>query len=471
MTKINMAVFVSGSGSNFENLVHHFQSSPIADIVLMVSSKADAYAMTRARRLGIPAVVMGKAALNDPGQMVPLLRRYRVGMIVLAGFLPMVPDYLINMFPQRIINIHPALLPKFGGKGMWGHHVHEAVKAAGETKTGITVHYVTPVCDGGEIIAQFDVDLSPDDTVDDIAAKGHVLEMAHFPAVVEQVARTLSEQPAWECGVSKQILLINDMAGYGKVATAAMLPILSYMGLPVYNLPTALVSNTLDYGKFNILDTTDYITGVFPVWKELGFRFDAIATGFIASERQARIVSRYCLEQAASGTVIFVDPIMGDEGKLYNGVTPAAIRSMREMLTVAHLCYPNYTEACYLTGMPYHADGVTAAEARRLIDALREVGAKSVLITSILVDGVHCVEGYNHFTNEYFKLEYTEIPVHFPGTGDIFSAVLIGHLLKEEPLVASTRKAMDVVAKLIELNKDNTDKNRGIPLENFLYII
>ena len=85
----------------------------------------------------------------------------------------------------------------------------------------------------------------------------------------------------------KQILLINDMAGYGKVATAAMLPILSYLGHPVYNLPTALVSNTLDYGKFNILETTDYIRGVFPVWKELGFSFDAIATGFIASERQA----------------------------------------------------------------------------------------------------------------------------------------------------------------------------------------
>ena len=115
----------------------------------------------------------------------------------------------------------------------------------------------------------------------------------------------------------KKILLINDMCGYGKVASAAMLPILSYMGHVTYNLPTALVSNTLDYGKFNLLDTTDYIMGVFPVWKELGFHFDAIATGFIASERQAKIVSAYCLEQEHLGTPIFVDPIMGDEGKLY----------------------------------------------------------------------------------------------------------------------------------------------------------
>ncbi len=271
--------------------------------------------------------------------------------------------------------------------------------------------------------------------------------------------------------MKRQILLINDMAGYGKVATAAMLPILSYMGLPVYNLPTALVSNTLDYGKFNILDTTDYITGVFPVWKELGFRFDAIATGFIASERQAGIISKYCLEQAKNGTTIFVDPIMGDEGKLYNGVTPSTINSMREMLSVAHLIYPNYTEACYLTDTPYCEEGVTEKEAYRLVDTLRVLGPKSVIITSMLIDGQHCVIGYNHKEKEYFTLDYTEIPVHFPGTGDIFSAVLIGYLLRDEQLIVSTRIAMDTVAKLIDLNKDNEDKNRGIPIENYLSMI
>jgi len=271
--------------------------------------------------------------------------------------------------------------------------------------------------------------------------------------------------------MSKQILLINDMAGYGKVATAAMLPILSYMGLPVYNLPTALVSNTLDYGKFNILDTTDYIKGVFPVWKELGFHFDAIATGFIASERQARIVSEYCQEQALTGTTIFVDPIMGDEGHLYNGVTSSTIRSMREMLSVAHLTYPNYTEACYLTDTPYCDKGVNADEAKELIDKLRQIGARSVLITSIRVDGQTSVVGYHADKEKYFALPYEEIPVHFPGTGDIFSAVLIGHLLNGVPLKTSTRRAMDAVAMLIDKNKENADKNRGIPLENYLNLL
>lgn len=265
-----------------------------------------------------------------------------------------------------------------------------------------------------------------------------------------------------------KILLINDLCGYGKVATAAMLPILSYMGNSVYNLPTALVSNTLDYGKFNILETTDYITGVFPVWKELGFSFDAIATGFIASERQAKIVADYCREQAAMGITILVDPIMGDEGKLYNGVTPATINSMLEMVSVAHLIFPNYTEACYLTDTPYKAEGITQEESRVLIDRLRMIGAKSVLITSLLIDGEHAVVGYNHESDTYFSLPYEEIPVHFPGTGDIFSAIVDGHLLRGEALEKSVRVAMDTLSKWIEANKENNDKNRGIPLERHL---
>jgi phosphoribosylglycinamide formyltransferase-1 len=137
--------------------------------------------------LGVSTAVAPKPALNDENVMMPLLRQYNIQFIVLAGFLPLIPDFLIDAFPRRIINIHPALLPKYGGKGMWGHHVHEAVKAAGETETGMTVHWVTPVCDSGEIIVQYKVALSPDDTVDDIAEKEHQLEMTYFPKVVEQV--------------------------------------------------------------------------------------------------------------------------------------------------------------------------------------------------------------------------------------------------------------------------------------------
>ncbi|MBQ9203022.1 MAG: phosphoribosylglycinamide formyltransferase [Prevotella sp.] len=191
MKQINIAIFVSGSGSNCENLIHYFEGSERVNCALVVSNKADAYALTRAERLGVPTAVTPKAQLSDPEVMLPLLRQYQTDFIVLAGFLPLVPDYLIDAYPRRIVNLHPALLPKFGGKGMWGHHVHEAVKAAGETETGMTVHYVTPVCDGGEIIAQFRTPLLPTDTVDDIAEKEHQLEMRHFPQVVERVLKEI----------------------------------------------------------------------------------------------------------------------------------------------------------------------------------------------------------------------------------------------------------------------------------------
>ena len=186
------AIFVSGNGSNCEQLIRHFSQSAVARAVLVVSSRADAYALVRAERLGVPTAVVPKAQLADADQVLPLLRRYDVQFVVLAGFLPLVPDYLIEAFPRRIVNIHPALLPKFGGKGMWGHHVHEAVKAAGETETGMTVHYVTPVCDGGEIIAQYRVALSPDDSADDIARKENQLELKYYPLVLENLFKTLT---------------------------------------------------------------------------------------------------------------------------------------------------------------------------------------------------------------------------------------------------------------------------------------
>lgn len=185
--RLNFAIFVSGNGTNCENLIRYFHDSPVACPALVVSNRADAYALVRAQNLQVPTAVVTKSDLADPCLVRPLMRRYGVEFIVLAGFLPLVPGYLIDDFPRRIINLHPSLLPKFSGKGMWGRHVHEAVKAAGESETGMTVHYVTPICDAGDIIAQFTTPLSPDDTVDDIAEKEHQLEMTYFPKVVEQV--------------------------------------------------------------------------------------------------------------------------------------------------------------------------------------------------------------------------------------------------------------------------------------------
>ena len=187
MKRVNIAIFVSGGGTNCENLIRYFSGSQKVNCALVVSNKADAYALVRAERNGVPSRVVSREQLKDSSVVMPILQEFSIDFIVLAGFLPLVPDYLLDAYPRRIINIHPALLPKYGGKGMWGHHVHEAVKAAGETETGMTVHWVTPVCDSGEIIAQFSTPLLPTDTAEDIAEKEHQLEMLHFPHVVEQV--------------------------------------------------------------------------------------------------------------------------------------------------------------------------------------------------------------------------------------------------------------------------------------------
>ena len=189
----NVAIFVSGSGTNCENIIRYFKDSEEVKISLVLSNKADAYALVRAKNLNVPTAIMNKNDFNDREKMMTLMKEYEIEFIVLAGFLLIVPVFLIEAYDRRMINIHPALLPKYGGKGMWGHHVHEAIKAAGETETGMTVHWVSDVCDGGEIIAQFSTPLSPDDTPEDIAHKEHLLEMEHFPRVIEEIISNIQK--------------------------------------------------------------------------------------------------------------------------------------------------------------------------------------------------------------------------------------------------------------------------------------
>ena len=186
--KIRLAVFVSGGGTNLENIINYFSADEQVEVSMVVSNKADAYALQRAKNHDIPnAVISRKQFAEDEATVMAAVKD--CDFIILAGFLVKVPDYLIDAYPKRIINIHPALLPKYGGKGMYGQHIHEAVKAAGEKETGITIHFVNNELDAGEHIAQFKVTLSDEDTADTIAAKIHELEQAHFPKVIESVIK------------------------------------------------------------------------------------------------------------------------------------------------------------------------------------------------------------------------------------------------------------------------------------------
>lgn len=188
----NIAIFVSGNGTNCENIIRYFHNSADINVSLVLSNKPDAYALVRATGLGVKCKTLTRDEINTPEKILPVLRENGIKFIVLAGFMMMIPDFLINKYQNRIINIHPSLLPKYGGKGMFGHHVHKAVKAAGDSETGITIHYVTPVCDGGEIIARFKTAVSKDDTAEDIENKVHLLEQKHFPETIEKTITALS---------------------------------------------------------------------------------------------------------------------------------------------------------------------------------------------------------------------------------------------------------------------------------------
>lgn len=272
---------------------------------------------------------------------------------------------------------------------------------------------------------------------------------------------------------SKNILIINDMPGYGKVALAAMLPILSNMGHSVYNLPTALVSNTLDYGKFTILDTTDYMVKAIQVWQELGFQFDCITTGFLASAAQVGIIRDFITSQKKDGLLVMTDPIMGDEGKLYNGVTDETVDSMQRLIGVADVIVPNLTEGEFLTGLYRGKAALTREEARRVVDRLLDFGPRSVVVTSgqEAETGNHVVWCYDHAARTYFTIPYKLVQAHFPGTGDMFSAVLAGELLGGKPFQAAVKRAMDVIEQLVFLEQDEIEKNKGIRIEKFLGLL
>ncbi|MDR1417084.1 MAG: phosphoribosylglycinamide formyltransferase [Prevotellaceae bacterium] len=190
----NIAIFASGSGTNAENLIRYFNGKEQAKacIKALFCNKPEAYAITRAANLGVPARTFGREDFYNSDLILNELQQKNIDLIVLAGFLWLMPESIVSAFRRRIINIHPALLPKYGGKGMYGMHVHRAVKAAGERETGITIHYVNGEYDRGDVIFQATCPVLPTDTADDIAAKIHLLEQEHFPKVVEKIVEKIN---------------------------------------------------------------------------------------------------------------------------------------------------------------------------------------------------------------------------------------------------------------------------------------
>ena len=182
-----IVLFASGSGSNVENIIHYFQDKPNVTIAMVLSNKRDAKVLDRCNRLNVSALYFNKVAFKDTDCVLDILKGARPDLIVLAGFLWKIPEKIIKTFPNKIINIHPALLPKYGGKGMYGEKVHHAVKENRERESGITIHYVNEHYDEGAIIHQAKTEIRPEDSADAIALKVHALEYEHFPRVIAEL--------------------------------------------------------------------------------------------------------------------------------------------------------------------------------------------------------------------------------------------------------------------------------------------
>jgi phosphoribosylglycinamide formyltransferase-1 len=181
----NIALFASGSGSNVENIIRRLRDDARFHFPFIISNKANAYVHERAKQLAVPSFSYPKRSFEN-GEVLAFLLENNIDFIVLAGFLLKIPTQIIQAYPRKIINIHPSLLPKFGGKGMYGAHVHEAVVASRETESGITIHYVNENYDEGQVVFQAKCEVLPSDTPEDVAAKVHELEYKYFPEIIER---------------------------------------------------------------------------------------------------------------------------------------------------------------------------------------------------------------------------------------------------------------------------------------------
>ena len=278
--------------------------------------------------------------------------------------------------------------------------------------------------------------------------------------------------------MGKRIVLFNDLPGYGKVALAAMVPLFSRMGHFPYQVPTAVVSNTLDFGKFRIQDMTDYMRDTIKVWDELGFDPDCICTGFVLSEEQVELIGDYIrsrkprineIQNVDNGRLVMVDPIMADGGKLYNGIGMERVAAMRKLVSYSDVMVPNMTEAGFLTEICPGRKRASAAELRELVDGLHKLSGKSVVITSAQDSETdeHLVCGYDHKSGQYFRVPFTFLPVRVAGSGDIFSTVMTGKLLNGESLEAAVREAVRVLTALIRENQSHLEEYKGILIERY----
>lgn len=270
----------------------------------------------------------------------------------------------------------------------------------------------------------------------------------------------------------KKIAAVHDLSGMGRVSLTVVIPILSSMGFQVCPLPTAVLSSHTQYPEFSILDLTDEMPRIIAEWKKLDIQFDAFYTGYLGSPRQIQIVSDFIDDFRQPDGLVVVDPVLGDNGRLYTNFDESMIREMRHLVAKADVITPNLTELFYLMDKPYKADN-TDEELKSYLRLLSDAGPQVVIITSVPVHGEShktSVYAYNRVGDRYWKITCPYLPAHYPGTGDTFTSVITGALLQGDSLPIALDRATQFILQGIRATFGYEYDNReGILLEKVLH--
>ena len=270
----------------------------------------------------------------------------------------------------------------------------------------------------------------------------------------------------------KKVAAIHDLSGMGRVSLTVVIPILSSMGFQVCPLPTAILSNHTQYPDFTFLDLTDEMPRIIAEWKRLEVEFDAIYTGYLGSPRQIQIVSDFIRGFRRKDSLTVIDPVLGDNGKLYSNFNESMVVEMQHLVTHADVITPNLTELFYLLDRPYKESN-TDQELKEYLRCLSDKGPEVVIITSVpVLDEPHktSVYAYNRRGNRYWKITCPYLPAHYPGTGDTFTSVITGALLQGDSLPIALDRATQFILQGIRATFGYEYDNReGILLEKVLH--
>lgn len=270
----------------------------------------------------------------------------------------------------------------------------------------------------------------------------------------------------------KKVAAVHDLSGVGRVSLTVVIPILSSMGFQACPLPTAVLSNHTQYPNFSFLDLTDEMPKIIKEWERLGVEFDAIYTGYLGSPRQARIVSGFINDFRRADSLVVVDPVLGDNGRLYTTFDETMVKEMQHLITEADVITPNLTELFYMLDLPYKGEN-SDEELKHYLRCLSDKGPQIVIATSVPVSAEPhktSVYAYNRVGDRYWKITCPYLPAHYPGTGDTFTSVITGALLQGDSLPIALDRATQFILQGIRATFGYEYDNRdGILLEKVLH--